>query len=88
MSKENETTTQTTGNKNVLDPYLRASRAWVIEVEKLQQTTFDHVSKAMDEGYKLAKESLGNIAAIQANVRKQWQSQLERANDFVTSFIP
>jgi hypothetical protein len=84
-TKDTENTAQT---KNVLDPYLRATKAWVSEVEKLHQTTFEQMSKAVDEGYKLAKDSLGNIASLQANMRKQWQAQMERANDFVSSFIP
>jgi len=85
MTKESEVTTQA---KNILDPYLRATKAWASEVEKLHQVTIDNMQKAVDEGYKLAKESILNIANIQSNMRKQWQSQVERANDFVTSFIP
>ncbi len=86
MTKDNENTMQAA--KNVLDPYLRATKAWVSEVEKLHQTTYEQMTKAVDESYKIAKESLGNLASMQANIRKQWQAQLERANDFVTSFIP
>lgn len=85
-TKDTETTTNQA--KNVLDPYLRATKAWVSEVEKLHQTSFEQMSKAVDEGYKLAKESLGNIASLQANMRKQWQAQIERANELVSSFIP
>jgi hypothetical protein len=88
MNKDEQTSNPMGQVKNMFDPTLRATRAWMAEVEKLQQTTLDNMTRAVDESYKLAKESLINVAAFQDNFRKQWQSQLDRANEVVGSFIP
>jgi len=81
----NETTNQA---KNLIDPYVRATKAWVAEVEKFQQTTIENMTRAVDESYKIAKESINNIASIHSNFRKQWETQMARANEFMTSFVP
>jgi len=88
MNKDEQSTNPMGQVKNMFDPYLRATRAWVAEVEKLQQTTLDNMTRAVDESYKLAKESIINVAAFQNNVRKQWQAQLDRANEVMGSFVP
>jgi hypothetical protein len=78
------------GNKmfETLEPATRATKAWMAEVEKLQQTTIESWSKAVDEGYKLAKESINNVAAASTNLQKQWQAQMERAAQMMTSIVP
>ena len=87
MSKDQETVINPMSQaKNMLDPYLRTTKAWVAEMEKLQQTTLDNMNRAVDEGYKLAKEGMNNLAAFQSNFRKQWQAQMDRANEVVSSF--
>jgi hypothetical protein len=89
MSKDQETVINPMSQaKNMLDPYLRATKAWVAEIEKLQQTTLDNMNRAVDEGYKIAKEGMNNLAAFQSNFRKQWQAQMDRANEVVGSLIP
>ncbi len=89
MSKEQETVINPMSQaKNVLDPYLRATKAWVAEIEKLQQTTLDNMNRAVDEGYKLAKDGINNLAALQTNFRKQWQAQMDRANEMFGSIVP
>jgi hypothetical protein len=89
MNNEQENNGGVTGqSRNIMDPCLRATRAWVAEVEKLQQTTLENMSRAVDEGYKLAREGLGNLATFQTNFRKQWQAQMDRAREVLSSLIP
>lgn len=89
MNKEQENNSGVTGQaSNLMDPCLRATRAWVAEVERLQQSTFENMSRAVDEGYKLAREGLGNLATFQTSFRKQWQAQMDRAHEVLSSLIP
>jgi t-SNARE complex subunit (syntaxin) len=71
-----------------LEPWTQASKAWVAEVEKFQQTAIDNWTKTVDEGYRIAKESIGSFAAYTTNLQKQLHAQLDRANEFMTTFKP
>lgn len=71
-----------------LEPWTQASKAWIVEMEKFQQTAIENWTKTVDEGYRLAKESIGSFVAYSNNLQKQFHAQLDKASEFVTSFKP
>jgi hypothetical protein len=75
-------------NTNFVDPWLRAMKSWVSESEKFQQTAVDGLGKALDNGHRLAKESLEMASNIGTTIQKQVAAQVERTTELVQSMIP
>jgi hypothetical protein len=87
MSKEQETNTPFKNWVEPFEPWTRAGKAWVAEAEKYQQAALENVTRTMDEGYRLAKEGMNSFVTFNGTLRKQCQSQMDRATDFIKSFI-
>ena len=75
-------------NTNIVDPWLRAMKSWVAESEKFQQTAVDGFGKALDNGHRLAKESLEMATNISGTIQKQVAAQVERTSELVHSIMP
>ncbi len=91
MSTEKQSTekpSQSTMNaQSLMDPYLRAAKAWGEEMEKLQRMAIDAFTHALDEGYKVTREGATHLAAMQTQMRGQWEAQLQRASQMFSSFM-
>jgi len=75
-------------NNNFVDPWLKAMKSWVSESEKFQQTAIEGFNKALDNGHRLAKESIEMAASIGTTLQKQITAQVERTTELVHSMIP
>jgi len=75
-------------SSNFIDPWLKAMRSMVTESEKLQQTAVEGFTKAIDNGHRLAKESIEMAASIGTTVQKQVAAQVERTTELVNSMLP
>jgi len=73
---------------SAFEPWISATKAWVNESEKLQRLAFDSVTKAMDNGHRVATEGLELITTISANAQKQMTAQVERANEMFGAMLP
>jgi len=75
-------------NNNIVDPWLKAVKSWVSESEKFQQTAVDDLTKAIDNGHRLARESIEMAANIGITLQKQVTAQVERTAELVHSMMP
>ena len=70
---------------NLFDPWLKAVRSWVVESEKLRQSAVEGLGQAIDNGHRLAKESVETAASLGATFQKQVAAQVERTVDLISS---
>lgn len=80
MSKQVEGNKETINQfSTVFEPWIKASKVWIVESEKLHQTAMANMDKALDSSHKLAKDSLDQMANISAEVRRQITTRVERS---------
>lgn len=87
-TKEKKIAAETIEQMNtVLKPWIDATKAWVAETEKFQQTTFANINKAMDNGHHMAKEGIELMASMTMNMQKELRAQAERATELFKTYI-
>ena len=75
-------------NSNFVDPWLKAMRSWGSETEKYQQTAVDGLNRAIDNGHRLARESIEMATSIGTTLQKQVSAQVDRTTELIRSMIP
>lgn len=72
----------------VFQPWVNATKAWVIESEKFQKAAYENLTKAMDNSHRMAKEGIELMATLTTNMQKQLNAQAERASETFKSYMP
>ena len=72
----------------MMEPWLKAFRAWNSESEKFQKVTMERMHKALEDSHQVTRETLEMAANVRSTVQKQVNSQMERTCDWMTSVLP
>lgn len=89
MAKQADTTTEAFRNLGpMMEPWIKAIKAYHTETEKFQKSLVEGMNKALDNSHKVAKESMEMANSMSNTVHKQMTAQVERSCDWMTSMLP